>query len=50
VGYGDITPIQPIAAMLAALEAIIGQMYVGIVIARLVGLHLLETTDSPPKS
>lgn len=49
VGYGDITPIQPVAAMLAALEAIIGQMYVGIVIARLVGLHLLETTDTPPK-
>lgn len=49
VGYGDITPIQPIAAMIAALEAIIGQMYVGIVIARLVGLHLLETTDSPAK-
>lgn len=49
VGYGDITPVQPVAAMIAALEAIIGQMYVGIVIARLVGLHLLETTDSPPK-
>lgn len=50
VGYGDITPIQPLAAMIAALEAIIGQMYVGIVIARLVGLHLMETTDSqPPK-
>ncbi len=49
VGYGDITPIQPIAAMIAALEAIIGQMYVGIVIARLVGIHLLETTDTPAK-
>ena len=49
VGYGDITPIQPVAAMIAALEAIIGQMYVGIVVARLVGLHLLETTDSPTK-
>jgi hypothetical protein len=49
VGYGDITPIQPIAAMIAALEAIIGQMYVGIVIARLVGIHLLESTETPPK-
>lgn len=48
VGYGDITPVQPVAAMIAALEAIIGQMYVGIVIARLVGLHLMESTDTPP--
>jgi hypothetical protein len=37
------------AAMIAALEAIIGQMYVGIVIARLVGIHLLESTETPPK-
>ncbi|MEY4685566.1 MAG: hypothetical protein RLZ25_2025 [Pseudomonadota bacterium] len=48
VGYGDITPIQPLAAMIAALEAIVGQMYVGIVIARLVGLHLMETTETAP--
>lgn len=42
VGYGDITATQPVAGLLCALEALMGQMYLGIVVARLVGLHLLE--------
>ena len=45
LGYGDISPAQPVAAMFAGAEAAIGQMYVGIMVARLVGLHLME---SPP--
>ena len=43
VGYGDIVPETPFAGMVAALEAIFGQMYVAIVVARLVGLHLLDS-------
>lgn len=39
VGYGDITPVWPGAGGLAAAEAIIGQLYLAITIARLVGLH-----------
>jgi hypothetical protein len=39
VGYGDITPLWPGAGGLAAAEAIVGQLYLAITIARLVGLH-----------
>ena len=42
VGFGDITPATPFAAMVSAMEALLGQLYVAIVVARLVGLHLLE--------
>jgi len=36
VGYGDITPVAHLARSLAALEALIGQLYPAIIIARLV--------------
>jgi hypothetical protein len=36
IGYGDILPIHPIARNLAIMEAIMGQMYIAILIARLV--------------
>ena len=42
LGYGDITPLHPFTGMLCSLEALIGQMYVAVVVARLVGLHLME--------
>lgn len=43
VGYGDISPATPIVAMLSNLEAIMGQMYLAIVVARMVGIHLMDT-------
>ena len=36
LGYGDITPLKPAARNLAALEAIIGQLFIGVLVARLV--------------
>ena len=36
VGYGDITPVANVARSLAAVEAMIGQLYPAIIIARLV--------------
>jgi hypothetical protein len=39
VGYGDITPAWPGAGGLAVAEAFVGQLYLAITIARLVGLH-----------
>jgi voltage-gated potassium channel len=39
VGYGDVTPQWPGAGGLAMTEAIVGQLYLAITIARLVGLH-----------
>ena len=38
LGYGDILPVTPQARMLAALEGIIGPLYLAVLIARLVGL------------
>lgn len=43
VGYGDIVPVCPPARMLAALEALVGQLYVAIIIGRMVGLHISDT-------
>lgn len=42
VGYGDILPIRPFSSMLSSLEALAGQLYVAIVVARLVGIHLMD--------
>lgn len=40
LGYGDVLPATAAARALAAGEAVIGQLYVAIFVARLVGLHL----------
>lgn len=48
VGYGDILPALPEARVLAVLEAILGQLYLAVLMARLVGLNLSDsaaTTD-----
>jgi Ion channel len=39
VGYGDITPVARVARSLATAEALIGQLYPAIIIARLVSLQ-----------
>jgi hypothetical protein len=41
-GYGDITPVDPVARSAANLEAVIGQFYLAITIARLVALEIAE--------
>jgi hypothetical protein len=38
VGYGDITPVARVARSLSNMEALIGQLYPAIVLARLVSL------------
>ncbi len=40
LGYGDVSPVSPTAQMLAMWEAIVGQIYLTILVARLVGLHV----------
>ncbi len=45
VGYGDIIPLSRLAGMLAYMEAIAGQMYVAILVARLVGMQLSQPRD-----
>jgi len=39
MGYGDITPVHPFARSIANLEALIGQLYPAILIARLVSME-----------
>jgi hypothetical protein len=46
VGYGDVTPLAHLARSLAILEALIGQLYPAIVLARLVSLHAASSADS----
>lgn len=40
VGYGDIVPVSRIARSMSWLEAIGGQIYLTVLVARLVGLHI----------
>jgi hypothetical protein len=46
LGYGDIRPVTHAARMLSTGEALIGQLYVAILIARLVGSHISQRGDS----
>jgi hypothetical protein len=39
VGYGDVTPVLPAARSLALMEALTGQLYPAILLARIVTLH-----------
>ena len=39
MGYGDIVPASDLARPLAVLEGVFGQLYLAVMIARLVGLH-----------
>ncbi|MCI0150160.1 potassium channel family protein [Paraburkholderia sediminicola] len=50
VGYGDVTPVAHIARSLAILEALIGQLYPAIVLARLVSLHVAADDSSTSSS
>ncbi len=49
LGYGDVTPIRPIARTLSYLEAIVGQFYVAVLVAWLVGMYLSEKNQPRTK-
>jgi hypothetical protein len=49
VGYGDITPVYPVARTLASMEGLIGQLYPTILIARLVSLQISSQTSDAPR-
>ncbi len=40
LGFGDITPVKPLARFLVYFEAIAGQFYLTILVASLVGMHI----------
>ncbi|MHC4268971.1 MAG: ion channel [Planctomycetota bacterium] len=45
LGYGDITPITAIANSFSFLEAVIGQIYLVVLVARLVGMHIAQSMN-----
>ncbi len=45
VGYGDIVPATHFAQTLAFMEAVTGQMFIAIFIARLMGLHIAHVVS-----
>ena len=45
MGYGDIMPVHPLARAAAVLEALTGQLYLAIMLARLVSLELQSRRD-----
>ncbi len=40
LGYGDVAPAAPVARTLSYLEAVLGQMYLTVLVAALVGIHI----------
>jgi hypothetical protein len=45
LGYGDITPLHPVARSMSVLEALTGQFYIAVLVARLVALHLMTSQE-----
>ncbi len=48
LGYGDILPVSPIARSLATSEALFGQLYPAVMIARLISLEILDRRRRTP--
>jgi voltage-gated potassium channel Kch len=49
VGYGDVVPRSPAARTMATLEAVTGQIYLAVLVARLVGLYIVHSHVSQPR-
>jgi hypothetical protein len=48
VGYGDITPASDAAKGLAIVEAIMGQFYIAVLVAELIGKRVSQVLSEPP--
>ncbi len=45
LGYGDVVPVHSIARLLAILEALIGQIFLVVLVARLVGVYVAQSFE-----
>ena len=45
LGYGDIVPATATARMCASMQAFLGQVYLAVLVARLVGMHIAQSHD-----
>jgi hypothetical protein len=50
LGYGDITPVNTMVQNISILEAVAGQMFLAILIARIVGLYIAHEMRQEQKS
>ena len=50
VGYGDVQPVHPAARSLAVAEALVGQLYIAILISSLVGMALQARGETEPRN
>jgi hypothetical protein len=50
LGYGDVLPVSPLARSLATAEALFGQLYPAVMIARLISLEIFERTRREPRA
>ncbi|MDZ8119467.1 potassium channel family protein [Pontiella agarivorans] len=49
LGYGDITPQTPLAQSYAMMEAVIGQVFLAVIVARLIALHISHERENDQK-
>jgi len=49
IGYGDITALTAPAGSLSALEAMMGQIYLAVLVARLVGMYIFQSAKMESK-
>lgn len=50
LGYGDVRPVSDTARIMAMLEATLGQLFLVILVARLVGLHIAQTLSAATRA
>ena len=48
LGYGDIAPVSQFARLLAMLEAVLGQLFMVLLVARLVGVYTAQALARAP--
>ncbi len=48
LGFGDVCPVTSHARMLTVFEAIVGVMYLAVIIGRLVGIYIAQSSYSEP--
>ena len=47
LGFGDISPVSPLARTLTWMQAVFGQLYIAILLARMVSLHVAQSRQNP---
>lgn len=48
LGFGDVVPSTPVARLASGVEAVMGQLFLTVVVARLVGLHITHQRHEEP--